>query len=310
MILFFSSQVRKTGEEISDFFLVITTLSIILSFFSEYLWLFNLCDQLWPYYLFTIFFLALLYIFFKKIFKATFSILILIICLWINFSSTTSLGNEKFQTQITIYYQNINKANNSIGDLSTNINKTNADIVLLTEVTPFINNILYKQLKHYQYLESMLREDNFGFSILSNQKFIIQQIYEKHGVPVFVKIYFENLKTSFYLVHLPPPLWGEAVDNQRETLNYISDEILKNKSEQFLLLGDFNMIPQSKIFSNFYKKLNPKYNSLKNLLMGTWPAILHKYLGLTVDHVFSSKHFEMKLGEASGSDHRAFVVRM
>jgi endonuclease/exonuclease/phosphatase (EEP) superfamily protein YafD len=310
MILFFSSQVRKTGEEILDFFLVIITLSIISSFFSSHIWFLNLCDQLWLYYLATTLFLSILYIYLKKIYKATFSVLILIICLWINLSQPTSLTKDKFQSQVTIYYHNINKANNSVGELLKNIRKINADIVLLTEVTPAIKNILNNQLKDYQYWESILREDNFGFSILSNQKFIIQQIYEKHGVPLFVKIYFENLETSFYLVHLPPPLWGEAVEDQIETLNYISDEIIKKKSDQFLLLGDFNMTPQSKIFSNFYKKLNPKYNSLKNLLMGTWPAILPKYLGLSIDHVFSNRVIDVELGKSSGSDHRALLIRM
>jgi len=90
----------------------------------------------------------------------------------------------------------------------------------------------------------------------------------------------------------------------------VADEINKNFKEPYVVLGDFNMIPEAGIFQDFYKKLKPKYASLKPISQGTWPSFFPKHLALSIDHVFSNMIFDSQIGESAGSDHRAILIEM
>ena len=76
-------------------------------------------------------------------------------------------------------------------------------------------------------------------------------------------------------------------------------------------MGDLNMTPVSKRFTNFLKETNLyTYTSYKNPTF-TWPTFLPGYLGIQVDHVLFSKNFKMirkKTIDYFESDHRPLIV--
>ena len=76
-------------------------------------------------------------------------------------------------------------------------------------------------------------------------------------------------------------------------------------------MGDLNMTPASKRFTNFLKETNLyTYTSYKNPTF-TWPTFLPGYFGIQVDHVLFSKNFKMirkKTIDYFESDHRPLIV--
>ena len=216
----------------------------------------------------------------------------------------------KLNSDFTIYYQNVNSSNSAFAELSQNIKKSDAEIVALVEATPEIENGVTRNLGDYSNRYSLARNDNFGFLILSKIKFKLEEIHESAGIPVYAKIFVEKYNLKIYLLHLPPPLWREAWETQKETLGLILNEFNRNKNQSFLVLGDLNMTTSSSLFQDFYRQINPKFYSQELFSSGTWPSFMPEVLRLPIDHVLSNINFETQIGPAVGSDHKSIVVKI
>jgi endonuclease/exonuclease/phosphatase (EEP) superfamily protein YafD len=306
----FKNQAKNDIADFSYFLLLAITTSIIAAFFSRYHWFFNLFDHLWIYYLFTSLITSALFIFLKFYLKSFFSLAILFICMFVLFKTKPDTASPNLKKKFTLYYHNINSANSSLNNLANTIINSKADIICLVEVTPLIDVFLQEKFKNYPHNYSIPRNDNFGFLISSIQKINILQVYEREGIPIFIKFSLENNNLKIYLVHLPPPLWREAFETQRETLDLITADIHKNKTESYIIVGDLNMTPESSIFEDFYNQLSPQYYIGKTFNQGTWPSFMPPFLRLQLDHVLSNQKFSMAIGPASGSDHKSLIVKM
>lgn len=216
----------------------------------------------------------------------------------------------KFQSNFKIYYHNINSSNSSLIKLSDYIKKSGAEIITLLEVTPEIENVIIHNLSDYTYRWALARNDNFGFLILSKTDFKFEEVHEYQGIPVYVKFFIEKYNVKIYLLHLPPPLWREAFEGQREALAIIANEVNRNKRQSFLILGDFNMTTSSSMFQDFYHQLMPGFFLQESFYQGTWPSFVPSYLGLPIDHVLANRNFEIEMGHPIGSDHRSIIVRI
>ena len=84
-----------------------------------------------------------------------------------------------------------------------------------------------------------------------------------------------------------------------------------NTNQNLIIMGDLNMTPTSKRFTNFLKDTNLyTYVSYKRPTF-TWPAFVPSFLGIQIDHVLFSKNFRMigkKTTNHFGSDHRSLIV--
>ncbi|MBP9681343.1 MAG: endonuclease/exonuclease/phosphatase family protein [Bacteriovorax sp.] len=305
----FSSEAKKIIRDSLDFILFCVLSGVLLSFFGRYYWFFNLFDQFWSFYLIFSIFLVLISLYLKKNIQFIFSSLVFIICVCI-FYKLKNHSPGTIESSFKVYYHNINSSNSSLDELSKNIKNSNAEIAMLVEATPEIEHVLTHDLGFYVNRYSLARDDNFGFLILSKINFKLEEIHERDGVPVYVKLFFEKYNMKIYLLHLPPPLWEEAWKTQRETLTLIANEINQNKNQSFLILGDLNMTTSSSPFQDFYRKLDSDFYSQDFFLQGTWPSFLPEYFSLPIDHVLSNRNFEMKIGLAAGSDHKSILVRI
>lgn len=309
MIFLFSSQVKKNIVEFCNVTLFLLFGGAVLSLFARYHWFFNLFDQFWYFYLIFSIMHLLVFLVFKKYVNALFSLFLLIMCISIACKVDLNPFMGRVSPRFKIYYHNVNLSNSSLEELSHNIKKEDTEIAALVEVTPEIENVLTRNLSDYSNRFSLARDDQFGFLILSKLKFKLEEIHERMGIPVYVKIFVEKENVKIYILHLPPPLWREAWKIQNETLALIANEINKNKEQSVLIIGDFNMTTSSSLFQDFYKKLNLEIYTQELFYQGTWPSFMSKHLSLPIDHVLSSRKFEMEIGEASGSDHKSIVVR-
>lgn len=304
----FSSQAKKNIFEFLNLTLFLISGGVLISFLGRYHWFFNLFDQFWSFYLFVSIVLALFFMFLRKNVQTFLSLFIFIICSAV-FYKIDRHSYLKVDSSFKIYYHNINSSNSSLTELSYNIKKADTEIATLVEVTPEIENVIVRDLVDYSNRFSLARDDNFGFLILSKINFKLEEIYERIGIPVYVKIFVKKYNLKIYLLHLPPPLWREAWETQKEALALIVTEINRNKNQSFLILGDLNMTTSSSQFQDFYRQLNPKFYSQELFFKGTWPSFFPGYLSLPIDHVLSNRNFEMEIGPSAGSDHRSIVVK-
>ncbi|MDO9183214.1 MAG: endonuclease/exonuclease/phosphatase family protein [Bacteriovorax sp.] len=305
----FSSQAKKNISDFLNLTLILIIGGVLISLLGRYHWFFNLFDQFWSLYLVVSAILLLVFLFFKKNAHGFISLCVFIVCASV-FYKVDSHSNLKFNSSFKIYYQNINSSNSSLTELSQNIKKADVEIVTLVEATPEIENVITRNLRDYSNHFSLARDDNFGFLILSKINFKLEEIHERIGIPVYIKFFVEKYNMKIYLLHLPPPLWREAWETQKETLALIAREINRNKNQSFLMIGDFNMTTSSSQFQDFYRQLNPKFYSQELFSPGTWPSFMPGYLSLPIDHVLSNRNFEMEIGIAAGSDHKSIVVRI
>lgn len=234
----------------------------------------------------------------------------MIICILVLYRSIQDKAADNFQPNLTMYYHNINSTNNSLPNLADTIIKSKVDVIGLVEVSPEINLFLTNQLSNYHHNFSLPRNDNFGFSIFSKDKITILQVFMEDGYPIFIKFHIGNNNINIYLMHLPPPLWRGAIKAQKETLALITDDINKNKTVPYLIIGDLNMSPESALFQDFYKKIHPPYYTNNILTQGTWPSFMPFFLRLQLDHVLSNKRFKKEVGVSAGSDHQSLLIKL
>lgn len=310
MNFIFSSQAKKNLWEFLDLTLLLLSVGLSISLLARYHWFFNLFDQFWTFYLILSIILLLVFLIFKKKAHALISLFLLIACAAVFYKIDLNPSLGSFNSNFKIYYHNINSSNSSLEELSRNIEKTNADIVALVEVTPEIEKIITHNLSDYSNRFSLPRDDNFGFLILSKTNFKVEEIHEYMGIPIYVKIFIEKHNIKMFLLHLPPPLWREAWVTQKEVLALIAKEINKSNNQTFFIIGDFNMTTTSAQYQDFYKQLESKFFSQDGFFQGTWPSFMPGFLSLPIDHVLSNRKFEMKIDHPSGSDHKSIIVRI
>ena len=99
----------------------------------------------------------------------------------------------------------------------------------------------------------------------------------------------------------------DAAIKQMQNLKTLAD----NTNQNLIIMGDLNMTPTSKRFTNFLKDTNLyTYVSYKRPTF-TWPAFVPSFLGIQIDHVLFSKNFRMigkKTTNHFGSAHRPLIV--
>ena len=87
--------------------------------------------------------------------------------------------------------------------------------------------------------------------------------------------------------------------------------LVQNINGNLIVIGDLNMTPASKRFTNFLKETNLfTYTSYKQPT-STWPSFLPDLFGIEIDHVLFSKNFKIinkNIINNFGSDHSLLMV--
>lgn len=309
MTFLFSSQVKKELREFFDIIFFLNLLGVLLSLVSVYHWFFNLFDQFLHVYLYVSLFLMFIFLILKAFPQIFASLCLSMFCALSFYNTNVKVVNSDLNSKFNIYYQNINSSNVKLEALPLAIQNTNSEIVALVESTVAAEE-RFLNLNEYTKKLSLPRDDNYGFLILGKINFQVNEIYEKFGIPVYVRIYIEKYNLRMYLVHLPPPLWKDAWKIQQDTLKKIVNEINLDRPQAFMIVGDLNMVATSNQFKNFYKEFSSPPYSQELFNPGTWPSFMPAYIRLPIDHVLSNKKFSLKLKDSFGSDHKGFVIQV
>ena len=183
------------------------------------------------------------------------------------------------------------------------------DIILFQEVSPQAQDKLKSLESFYQYKIGPNNPTSpFASIILSNYALKENKVVDHFAIVTNVIMDGMELKIIGYHLY---PQFNQALFNLAINQTKHLKTLVKNIDQNLILMGDLNMTPVSKRFTNFLKETNLyTYTSYKNPTF-TWPTFLPGYLGIQVDHVLFSKNFKMirkKTIDYFESDHRPLIV--
>ena len=183
------------------------------------------------------------------------------------------------------------------------------DIILFQEVSPQAQDKLKSLESFYQYkIGPNTPTSPFASIILSN--YALKENKEVDDFAIVTSVIVNGMELKIIGYHLYPQFNQALFNLAIKQTNYLKN-LVKNNNKNLILMGDLNMTPASKRFTNFLNETNLyTYMSYKNPTF-TWPTFLPGFLGIQVDHVLFSKNFKMigkKTTDYFESDHRPLIV--
>jgi len=296
---------------------IFITIFSLASFFDQFHWIIELLTHFKvQYFLLSLFFSVIFILFKNKKFA-----LISIFTVLINFSgiapayiSNKPLISKSSKPVIKLISYNVLSSNTQYSQLIDQIQKEQADIILLQEVNKtWLDNLSpLKSVYHFQI--NTPRYDNFGMALWSKFPITDQKVHKwgKFNIPsIEAKLQFHD--TEFFLIatHPLPPVSKElSIDRNNQLLKLTSRVKLLNGP--MIVMGDLNITH----WSSHYQLLESE-TGLKNVRKGfgvipTWPTNMLPLM-IPIDHCLVSEHFQVidvNSGEKFGSDHLPLIIEL
>ena len=216
------------------------------------------------------------------------------------------------ESEMNVFYANLNSQNKQKGELIRYLENAKPELVLLVET----NRAWFEKLKTlesiYPFTKAILRESNFGMTVLSQYPLSTEKVYvdKENLIPaLWLKVNTSAGPLGLFLLHVYPPLgkYGTLVRNQH--LVTLSKEIADINSP-LLVCGDFNTTPWSTIFQKFLSHSNLEL-SKRYSMFNTWSAV--GFLpGLPIDFCLSKgiSITSYSKGPDIGSDHWPLILKI
>ena len=202
---------------------------------------------------------------------------------------------------------NVHSANPDSARVLGLIEQTQADLVLLEEITPQWMDRLAGLRPHYPHAVCEPREDNFGIAFFSRIPLTRAQIVylgEAEVPSVEAEFKLAGKGVLFLGTHPVPPASPFNLHLRNDQLRAVASR-LSTWTGPALLLGDLNTTPYSPHFTDLIQTSRLRDTARGFLLQGTWPAAFPP-LRIPLDHGLASPEFHVshrRVGPRVGSDH-------
>lgn len=217
--------------------------------------------------------------------------------------------------ELTVIQLNLNSANNQFDAVRSCIEKNEADVVCLQEVTAEWQKYLHDNLKNYPYQFVLSRPDPFGVAILSRSP-LTETTVQSFGQSSLYPTLTANLTVGEETVtvictHPYPPISPNGYNQRNRQLERIAS-FTANLKNTILLCGDLNATRWSASMSQLLDQGNLLDTSNGFGVQPTWPANCF-LLWIPIDQIFVSKNvatLERKILPDVGSDHYPVLARL
>lgn len=223
----------------------------------------------------------------------------------------TAQARRDDQNALRVLQMNLwGSKNHNYQEVLDEIEKSNADVVGLSEITKTWAKQLDKKMSKYPY--RIVEPAHGGVALYSRFPLVQKEVrfYEPAKRPrIFARMKFRNQTVTVLFVHPVIPIGLFKLRN--EDLQVIGREAA-SAGEPVLVFGDLNCTP----WSFFYRKLK-KDGKLSDTMRGfgvqaTWNAFWY-FPTIPIDHCFASKEFitiYRPTGSRVGSDHLPVYVEL
>ncbi len=238
--------------------------------------------------------------------------------------STNRLDRKTGQvSEFTVLSMNVLSSNQDHAAILTEIQRTNADLVAIQELSQPLTRRLERELGG-EYPYQVLKPDEFGnFGIGLISKFPIQdhqvvRIPNDGPMTVFSQLHFGSQVVRLVVTHPVPPMntaYFEMRNSQLDQLAaYCRDELSTAPKKNILMIGDMNLTPWSPHFGRLLRQSGLISSADGHGIQPTWYAAGSAVfpLGLVIDQALVSPRLlllERRIGLDIGSDHRPLFLR-
>lgn len=223
-------------------------------------------------------------------------------------ASSPSLPAGESNKKLTIASANVHVSTTDMSSLHQWLYTKNPQVVVLLEVSNPLSKTL-PSLVDYPYQVVEAHDSPFGIALLSKLPIIQSNtIINNDGIPhIEADLNFYGISISVVAFHPMPPLnvyYHQLRDNQ---LKALASKVY-DRQMPAIIAGDFNATPWSSAFRSLTAQ-----NLKRTNLAPTWPNWGYKILGIPIDHVVASEHWQLtshQVGSAIGSDHFPVVATL
>jgi endonuclease/exonuclease/phosphatase (EEP) superfamily protein YafD len=205
-------------------------------------------------------------------------------------------------TPFRVISANVHLRTTSPGRLIAWTQDAPTDVLVLLEVSPPYARAL-ADWSDYPHRVVEAQADPFGIAVLSRYPFATHAIlHDVRGIAsIDVAIDTPQGCVALRAVHPMPPISPDEKQT-RDLLLASSVAALREHDDPSLIVGDFNATPWSSAFASFASASWRRTTSL----MPTWPLFGRGLIGIPIDHVLASRHWQRidaVRGPDLGSDH-------
>jgi endonuclease/exonuclease/phosphatase (EEP) superfamily protein YafD len=159
------------------------------------------------------------------------------------------------------------------------------------------------------------------FSRLNNSEFVLRDVknIDAHFVIMNASDKLGVSTMSMFVIHPPPPVSQETATIRNNYFRQVEEEIKASKTNQKILVGDFNMTRWSPYFKEFMASTN-MIDSFEGFgFKTTWPNWMPPPMRLTIDNLLVYKNpaasrnmvtLNKEVGPDNGSDHYPVITTL
>lgn len=204
---------------------------------------------------------------------------------------------------------NVHIENTDVTPLTRWLSDALPDVVVLHEVSPDYSKQL-QAYANYPFKQLAPANDPFGLAILSRFPLKnVEKFTDEGGIPYVKALLDWNGHLVTLIAWHPMPPLSPRYHHARNAQLRILAEAARREGNPTILAGDLNATPWSSAF-NGISQLGLRHATG---LAPTWPAAGLGMLGIPIDHVLISGHWqalERSKGPDIGSDHFPVVARI
>ena len=222
-------------------------------------------------------------------------------------ASAQAAGQE--HDTFILYSANINKSNRDFSKLVDVLKETNADILLVLEVTEASIGPLQAVIRTYPHklVNLNVGASGTGAVLMSRFPIVDSEItkYSEFGnMLISATLEIGDQKVLFYGAHFPRPTYTKDNSIRFRQFTSLARQI-NGQSIPVIVAGDFNATPYSPIFKALVKQSGLKDSREGFGWQPSWPTYF-PFLWLPIDHILVSPGVQVHnraTGSYMGSDH-------
>jgi endonuclease/exonuclease/phosphatase (EEP) superfamily protein YafD len=209
---------------------------------------------------------------------------------------------------------NLLMVNEQPGELAAELERLDADVYFLQELSPHWDDLLEQRgfWRRYPFNKRLTSDDSFGTAIASRLPVRDLDVFWSAELPQMRGVLrVDDGDVALYNVHLLPPRTLEYVDYHRLGADELLRIVGRLGAHSFIIAGDFNATPDSRFVARMRGLADDAWETAGSGFGFTWPNGMFPLPPMRLDHVFVSRDLgvlRVAVGVGEGSDHRPIVA--
>jgi endonuclease/exonuclease/phosphatase (EEP) superfamily protein YafD len=228
---------------------------------------------------------------------------------------SAGLGRAQAATPaaVRVLHANVLKSNKDYNAVFDLVNRSNADLVVLQEITDDWQVQIQPIAKTYPHFKSVPGLEGAGMAVFSRIPFEDVQVLmldSSTHVAIAAKVNLEGREVTFLSLHPPTPITASKFENRNQQFREAAKFLNSIKGTK-ILIGDLNTTMWSPYFRTLLRTTHLRDVRLGFGLKTSWPMPLPSFMRLPIDHCLVSDDIDVKnvqIGARIGSDHRPLIV--